>query len=123
MDLNTFLLRLFLPFLPVCLLTSPLLALKCNLPNTLIIASYLDDSPLPSFHLPLLPIPKPSDWLKSDEWLVEQQARVKKIWADAGRKYEAGQGVDPKVSVEKGKHQPEAAAKEKERQKAAGWDV
>jgi hypothetical protein len=63
------------------------------------------------------------DWLKWDEWLIEQATRIKKIWADAGRPYKAGQGVDPAISIEKGKHQPEAAAKEKERQKAAGWDV
>ena len=54
---------------------------------------------------------------------MNEKNKILKIWEDAGRKYEVGQGVEPRLSIEHGKVQPDAAAKEKQRQKDLGWDV
>ncbi|KAL7418040.1 hypothetical protein BDY24DRAFT_335088 [Mrakia frigida] len=62
-------------------------------------------------------------WLKFDDWFRNEKAKILKIWEEAGRKYEVGQGVEPRLSIEHGKLQPDAAAKEKQRQKDMGWDV
>ncbi|KAL7422144.1 hypothetical protein Q5752_002787 [Cryptotrichosporon argae] len=62
-------------------------------------------------------------WLKLDEWVVEQHARVLSIWAAAGRPYDAEHGVDPRVSARLGKQTPDEAQREHERQKELGWDV
>lgn len=58
-----------------------------------------------------------------DEWVEEQQARLHQIWADADRPYTHEHGVDPKLSIAKGKILPEDAQKEHQRQKELGWDV
>ncbi|KAI5453389.1 hypothetical protein NCC49_005868 [Naganishia albida] len=62
-------------------------------------------------------------WLKWDEWVVEQHARIMEVWREAGRPYEPGHGLDLSLSIEKGKMLPEEARKEHERQKEMGWDV
>lgn len=64
-----------------------------------------------------------ADWLKWDDWVIEQHARILKVWREAGRPYEAGHGVDLDISVQKGRQLPEEARKEHERQKEMGWDV
>jgi hypothetical protein len=53
----------------------------------------------------------------------EQYNRIREIWRDAGIPYEWDKGIDPQVSIEKGKILPESAKKEHERQKELGWDV
>lgn len=64
-----------------------------------------------------------SDWLKWDEWVGQQHDRLLSIWAAADRPYTAGHGVEPRLSIAKGKMTPQEAAKEHERQKELGWDV
>jgi hypothetical protein len=64
-----------------------------------------------------------TDWLKWDEWVIEQHERMLKVWREAGRPYEPGHGVPIETSVQKGKQLPEEARKEHERQKEMGWDV
>lgn len=64
-----------------------------------------------------------SDWLKHDDWYLNERKKILKVWADAGRPYEVGQGVDPAISRKKGENQPDAAAAERQRQKDLGWDV
>jgi hypothetical protein len=63
------------------------------------------------------------DWLKMDEWVTEQHARLHSIWADADRPYTHQHGVPASQSIASGKLTPEEAAKEHERQKNLGWDV
>lgn len=63
------------------------------------------------------------DWLKWDDWVVEQHARILDVWRTADRPFEPGHGVDLEVSVQKGRQLPEEARKEHERQKEMGWDV
>ncbi|KAL7416438.1 hypothetical protein BDY24DRAFT_438946 [Mrakia frigida] len=62
-------------------------------------------------------------FLKWDAEFLEEQAKVRKVWSDAGKAYTPQEGVDWRKSVEVGRVQPDAARKEWERQKAAGWDV
>lgn len=76
----------------------------------------------PHAHLLFLPSPSP-DFLKWDREFLEEQAKVRKIWSDAGKAYRPEEGVEWRKSVEAGRIQPEAAKLEYERQKAAGWDV
>lgn len=58
-----------------------------------------------------------------DDWVVEQHARLLQIWADANRPYDHENGVEPHLSIAKGRMTPEEAAKEHQRQKEMGWDV
>ncbi|WVW84505.1 hypothetical protein I302_106539 [Kwoniella bestiolae CBS 10118] len=62
-------------------------------------------------------------WLKLDDWVKEQHARLHTIWADDNRPYDIENGVHPKISVQKGRQTPERAQKEHQRQKDLGWDV
>ncbi|OCF31309.1 hypothetical protein I316_07095 [Kwoniella heveanensis BCC8398] len=62
-------------------------------------------------------------WCKLDEWVREQHARLLQIWSEADRPYTPEMGVDPRLSVKKGKQTPEEAQKEHQRQKELGWDV
>lgn len=63
------------------------------------------------------------DWLKHDDWVIQQRDVIKKIWSDAGRPYAVGHGVEWEVSAQDGKEMPEAARRERESQVAKGWDV
>lgn len=67
--------------------------------------------------------PRLADWLKWDDWVVEQRQKIKDLWAEAGRPYAVGHGVHWQTSVADGKIEPEARRKEHERQKAEGWNV
>lgn len=64
-----------------------------------------------------------TDWCKLDDWVIEQHQRLYDIWQGADRPYTHEHGVDPKLSIAKGKLTPEEAAKEHQRQKDLGWDV
>ena len=64
-----------------------------------------------------------SDFLKWEPEYLDTVAAVKQVWSDAGRAYEPGSAVPWREIVESGRKKPEAAKKEKERQKSMGWDV
>jgi len=70
-----------------------------------------------------LPLVLIVDWLKMDDWVREQHARLLSIWEEADRPYSHEHGVSPSLSIAKGKMTPNEAEKEHQRQKDLGWDV
>ena len=55
--------------------------------------------------------------------MEEQDQRLKNTWAEAGREWDAENGVDMAQVIEKGKIQPQGAINEHERLKSEGYDV
>lgn len=46
------------------------------------------------------------DWLKRLSWIKEQYDQIRSTWADAGIPYDSDHGIDPELSIEKGKIVP-----------------
>lgn len=63
------------------------------------------------------------DWLKHDEWVLQQHQRILDAWAKEARPYDEHNGVSPAKSAMLGKIFPDQAKQEHERQKELGWDV
>jgi O-acetyl-ADP-ribose deacetylase (regulator of RNase III) len=55
--------------------------------------------------------------------VIEQQTKIQNIWKAARRPFRWDQGIDPAISIAKGKITPEEAEREHQRQIEKGWDV
>jgi len=85
-----------------------------------------NSSPCPTTLRPLAIAPRQVlivDWLKTDDWVRTQHARLLSIWEEADRPYTHEHGISPSLSIAKGKITPSEAEKEHQRQKDLGWDV
>ncbi|BEI86425.1 hypothetical protein CcaverHIS002_0607120 [Cutaneotrichosporon cavernicola] len=56
-------------------------------------------------------------WLKQDEWFEEQTERMHNVWKEAGRPYEASNGIARHISIEGGKKKPDPVAVENQRER------